>query len=274
MPELPEVETVAAQLNSLLQGKKLKEFLVQDPKLSLAERRKPRRPLKVVAVRRIGKEVAIEFDSAVLVVHLRMTGRLIWNTKTSRTIGKFVHGVSASEKHTRAELLFSGGKLSFVDPRRFGTLGWFPSIGSVPIKGIDPMGKGLTISALMSLMDRSSQPIKPWLLRQDRLVGIGNIYASEILFRAKIHPQRKVKSITEVEGKLLVTTIRKVLQEAITSGGTTFSDYRQSDGSTGGYQNRLRVYERSGKRCLRCSNQIERMVQAGRSTYLCKACQR
>lgn len=271
MPELPEVETVARQLAPVLRGRVLRGVQLFDAKLApLAVR-----PLiggRVESVTRCGKEIAIALrgkKAAYLCVHLRMTGRLIWKRENA----KGAASDASPDRHLRAVLRFDRGELCFYDPRRFGTLRCVTALEELNVRGREPLAPDFTAEELCELLAGSKQEIKTWLLRQDKLVGLGNIYASEILFRSRIHPQRPAGSLSAVEIRALHRTTRRVLEAAIRHAGTTFSDFRHTTGSSGGFQRFLKVYDREGKPCTACAQPIARIVGQGRSTYYCSSCQ-
>ncbi len=269
MPELPEVETVARQLAPVLVGCAVREFAVLDPRLRTA-------PVPRLAGRRIeevsrsGKRVLVRFSGARvshdplwLAVHLRMTGRLIWFDDERRV----------DRAHLRARMRLDRGALAFYDTRRFGTFEWFRSADEARPDGIDPLSDELTAVRLRRLFGVSHQSIKPWLLRQDRLVGLGNIYASEILHAAGISPRREVGTLDADEASRLRRAMRAILKRAIRACGTTFSDFQDSRGEIGSYQRFLAVYDREGDACPRCRGPVVREVQQQRSTYWCAGCQ-
>lgn len=280
MPELPEVETVARQLAPLLSGQRVEQVRVLDSKLAgsaldtlVGDR--------IATVRRVGKQVALAVTKQgaerTLLIHLRMSGRLLWRGRHSQTIvslpDQLVHQPTTAVKHVRLTLACDGGELDFVDPRRFGTCALYDCASAMPEIGMDPMSAEFTATALKRLLSDVRQPLKPWLLRQDRIVGLGNIYASEILFRSGLSPFREAGSLKRVEIDRLYSEMRQTLAEAIEMCGTTFSDFQQSNGEAGGFQSFLTVYEREGEGCTRCNGLIRRDVQAGRSTYHCERCQ-
>jgi formamidopyrimidine-DNA glycosylase len=268
MPELPEVETVARQLDPLVSGRLVERLRIADARLApgagppLAGRR-------VVRVHRIGKQIAVTTagpvpaDEAHLVIHLRMTGRLLWQRSRDRVL----------RPPLRAALDVEGGSLVFSDVRRFGTLRWAHSLADVLGGAVDPLSRGLTARALGRLLGATSQPLKPWLLRQDKLAGIGNIYASEIPFAARLSPFRGAGSLDEEEVRRLHRGLRRVLRRAIDACGTTFSDFQDAHGVTGSYQRLLSVYGREGEPCRRCGARVRRAVQQQRSTFFCPGCQ-
>lgn len=265
MPELPEVETVARQLDPLIRGRRASRLDVFDRKLLAAGHRALEGSV-VSSAQRVGKQVVVAFRSATgsesyLAVHLRMTGRLVWRDD----------GDGAAVPHRRARLMLEGGRVDFIDPRRFGTLTWHDDRDEVVPVGIDPLDPRLSVPELHRLLRNARQPLKTWLLRQDRLVGIGNIYASEILHEAGLDPFRAGGELEPVETRRLHRALKAVLRRAIRYCGTTFSDFQDAHGVTGSYQTRLRVYGREGEPCKRCGAPIVRVSQAQRSTYYCSA---
>ncbi len=268
MPELPEVETVARQLDPRLRGQRLQRVRLLDPLLG----RPAVRPLlgaRVVEVGRLGKQVVLHLDPPAgpphyLAVHLRMTGRLIVTPRQRRV----------AQRHLRARLWLDHDALLFYDPRRFGTLTVARSLRELQPAGLDPVTRPLRPCALAALLRGSRQPLKAWLLRQDRLVGLGNIYASEVLFRAGLHPCRPAGSLSAGEVTRLARSVTEVLQQAIAHNGTTFSDFQTSRGVSGSYQRFLAVFQRQRQPCPRCGAPLLRLVQQGRSTFFCGRCQR
>jgi formamidopyrimidine-DNA glycosylase len=192
-----------------------------------------------------------------------MTGRLIWIEESTR----------AETAHLRARFRMDRGSLLFYDTRRFGTFQFFHSFEETRPEGTDPLSRRLDAKKLGRLMEGSRQNVKAWLLRQDRLVGLGNIYASEILFLAGVSPFREAGSLDAVERSRLLAATRRVLRRAIDHCGTTFSDFQGAQGLTGSYQQYLSVYGREGESCPRCRTPVVRCVQQQRSTFYCPNCQ-
>jgi len=269
MPELPEVETVARQLAPFVVGREVRGLSILDP--LLRAQRTPRVAGRTIdRVYRSGKRVLLEFSPVprggrplVLAVHLRMTGRLLWEEGWVR----------CPPDHLRARFRLDGGELLFADTRRFGTFHWYASAEQARPTGLEPLSPELTTRRLGQLIGGSPQNVKAWLLRQDRLVGLGNIYASEILHRARISPFRPAGSLTSAELKRLHGSTRHTLRRAIENCGTTFSDFQDARGVEGSYQQFLAVYDRDGETCRRCGESIRRVVQQQRSTYHCPGCQ-
>jgi formamidopyrimidine-DNA glycosylase len=263
MPELPEVETVCRQLSPKVTEKILRRIEILDGRL-LPLAIKPLLGRTITRVARRAKEVVFHFDGHAeqtrLAIHLRMTGRLIFSEDPPPVL-----------KSTRAVFHLNKGYVAFCDPRRFGTIRVLAECEPEP--GLDPMDKRFTPKALTVLLQNARQEIKPWLLRQDRLVGIGNIYASEILFHARTHPERPAGSLDSATIKRLHQAILRVLRDAIKHCGTTFSDYRDATGERGAFQNFLSVYGRTAEPCRVCQRPIRQFAQQGRSTFFCNHCQ-
>jgi formamidopyrimidine-DNA glycosylase len=221
-------------------------------------------------VSRSGKQVLIALSPRPggrsplwLSVHLRMTGRLIWVDD----------GVRTTRDHLRARISFDRGALLFYDTRRFGTLVWHRSLEATRPRGVEPLSPALNGDRFAALIGGSRQNIKAWLLRQDRLVGLGNIYASEILFAAGISPLRSTDTLDREECGRIFRATRRILRRAIRNCGTTFSDFQDARGTSGTYQRLLAVYGRAGEPCRRCGTPVVRRVQQQRSTFYCPVCQ-
>ncbi len=266
MPELPEVETVARQLDPLLRGRRVTGVSVRDARLEPLDGA-ALHGARVRRVTRRGKQVVISLRRGgrrlYLVVHLRMTGRLLAGSGT----------VDAREPHLRALIRLGEMTLRFVDTRRFGTISLVRRWAETAPRGVEPLSSRLTAAALGRLLAGSRQPLKPWLLRQDRLVGLGNIYASEILFAARLSPTRPAGDLAPREVRRLHRALRSILRAAIDRCGTTFSDFQDARGVSGSFQELLRVYGRAGAPCTRCGAPIARLVQGQRSTFWCPRCQ-
>lgn len=269
MPELPEVETVARDLAQCVAGKRIRRLEIFDPKLTINPAQFPRDRV-IRSVTRIGKEVVFDLSAHTgktralwLSVHLRMTGRLIYTEETN----------SAETRHVRAIIILDRGSVLFKDSRRFGTMRLLTSLDKAFTGGLDPLSCAFSARKLAELLNGSRQEIKPWLLRQDRLVGFGNIYASEALFAARIAPDRTAESLTAPEIRRLYTNTRRLFARAIKYCGTTISDFQNGRGQDGGFRRFLKVYGRENRPCRRCGELIIRRVQQGRSTYHCPSCQ-
>jgi len=262
MPELPEVETIARQLAPLLEGRRVIRVEVLDDRLALDAAGLS--GFSVKRILRIGKRLAVELEAGpCLRFDLRMTGRLTWSP----------NGAEFCRERLRAVVTLEDGRLLFHDIRRLGEVILCDSLDAARPAGVEPLDPSLTPEKLSELIAGSRQPLKVWLLRQDRLTGIGNIYASEIPFAAGLRPDRPVSELTPPERVKLLNAIRAVLTEAIAHRGTTFSDYRDGRGEPGSHQRHLRVYGRKDEVCPRCGGRITRIVQRQRSTFFCPECQ-
>jgi formamidopyrimidine-DNA glycosylase len=262
MPELPEVETFVRGLASAV-GRMIASAEVLDTRLAVTP--EDLAGARIATILRCGKYIRIEFaDGRKLVVHLRMSGRLRLDCEGSE------------EQYVRMILhLDDGESIYFVDPRRLGTADVCEDSGD-SLVGVEPLGPRFTKEALGELTGRSRAPIKSLLLDQRKIGGIGNIYAAEALWRARIDPRRRANELSSVEVGRLHRAIVEVLGEAIAQLGTTLgssvSDYRPTATGDGSFHRA--VYGREGVPCERCGEPIERIIQAGRSTCFCPKCQR
>ncbi len=272
MPELPEVESLRRSLVPQLVGIQLGELTVHRTDLrepvdapALAELSGRR----ILALHRRAKYLLIEFEEdELLAVHLGMSGQF---TLAER------HEPRARHEHLAWEV--GDQRLRYVDARRFGLLFRLPRISLTTDRhfvhlGPEPLGSDFGGSTLQQAATRRRGPVKNFLMDSRVVVGVGNIYASEVLHRAGIHPNRRVDRISANRWDRLARCVREVLTEAIGSGGTTFSDYVDGTGAGGSHGPRLAVYDRAGHPCARCGRSVRRQVHAGRSTYYCPGCQR
>ncbi|MGQ9778319.1 MAG: bifunctional DNA-formamidopyrimidine glycosylase/DNA-(apurinic or apyrimidinic site) lyase [Bacillota bacterium] len=272
MPELPEVETIKRSLAPRLLGRSILEADVRLRKMvegmEPAELRRRLLGQVIGGLDRRGKYLLLELAAGDRVAfHLRMTGRLLL-----RPAGP------AEEPHTYLVFRLAGGEdLVYIDPRKFGRLYYLPAGEELPpplaMLGPEPLGADFTPSLLAGILAGRRGAIKPTLLDQRLLAGIGNIYADEILHRAGVHPTRPAGGLKEEEVLRLHGAMRAVLTEAICYRGTSKRDYVDGEGRPGDYQERLAVYGRAGEPCLACGHPIRRIVVGGRGTYFCPACQ-
>jgi len=264
MPELPEVETFVRGLTPAIR-RTIASADVLDARLAVSA--EDLVGARIAGIRRRGKYIEIDLgDDRSLVIHLRMSGRLRLECRECET------------RYTRMILRLDDGQcIYFVDPRRLGTADVREAGFELPL-GLEPLDATFTTAALAELASQSRAPIKQLLLDQKKVAGIGNIYAAEARWRACIDPRRKANELSRAEIGRLHKAIVGVLGEAIaqlgTTLGTSVSDYHPTATETGSFQNRLAVYGREGEACERCGEEIERVIQAGRSTCLCPACQR
>lgn len=268
MPELPEVETSRRGIAPYLVDQTLLYMVVRNPRLRwpVSEEISSLRDQPVFSVQRRAKYLLLELAAGWIIIHLGMSGRLHILPK-----GRI------AEKHDHIDLVMSNGKiLRYTDPRRFGAWLWakdFTASTVLAHLGPEPLGAEFTEQYLFEKSRHKRTLIKPWLMDNKIVVGIGNIYASECLFVAGILPTEPAGSLTQNECKLLVSAIKTVLLDAIEQGGTTLRDFLQSDGKPGYFAQRLQVYGRAGAPCYRCTHLIETVKQGQRSTFFCRHCQ-
>lgn len=271
MPELPEVETIARGLRARLEGARIAavEQRRADLRFPMPERLASRlegRALRGVA-RRAKYILAGLDDGWTLLLHLGMSGRLVLDGPPRGP-------------HEHLTLRFEDGTLlRLVDPRRFGAVDLWPSerLAEHPLLrglGVEPLEPDFDGRVLLDLLRGRRMPLKTALMDQRLVVGIGNIYANEALFRARLSPRRPSLTIGPERADRLAGAIRAVLEAAIAKGGTTLRDYVQANGELGSFQNDFRVYERAGEPCPACGRPIRRIVLGGRATYFCGRCQR
>jgi formamidopyrimidine-DNA glycosylase len=264
MPELPEVETVVRGLRSVLPGREIDEIASYRDGTVHDERSGEGEYGKVTGIRRRGKYILIDTDNGMTVmVHLRMTGKLVFNQPVEES------------KHCRAEVKFiDQTNLVFDDVRTFGKiilLDTGDEEGKLLSLGPEPLEDDFNEQYLAEKLSGRSVPIKNALLDQRVTAGLGNIYVAEILHRAGISPLRESRSMNKSEISLIIYKTKEVLREAVAKNGTTISDYRSIDDKTGEFQRFLRVY---GKKQCHCGSEIKRVKQAGRTTFYCPVCQK
>ena len=269
MPELPEVEVTRRGLAPRLVGRVISAVAVREPRLrwpipravhGLAGR-------TVRAVRRRGKYLLVDCGDGHLILHRGMSGSL-----------RVVPPDTPAGKHDHFDLLLGDRCLRLRDPRRFGAVLWTQdALDSHPLLahlGIEPLSAALTGARLHKLSRGLRISAKQFLMDAKRIVGVGNIYASESLFRAGIDPRKRAGRISLAEAARLVVAIKTTLRAAIKAGGSSLRDFVGSDGEAGYFQNRTLVYDRGGMPCRKCRAPIRRIVQGARATYFCPACQR
>lgn len=275
MPELPEVEVCRRGLLPVLKdasiaGARTGELALRQPwPAQLSDTLKDYR---IINIERRGKYLLFdcrkENRRGWLIIHLGMSGCL-----------HFVAAGLPPGKHDHFDLLTDTCVLRYTDPRRFGLIVWYPQDDPqqhpllAPL-GIEPLSAAFDGPWLHKTLQRRSAPIKTVLMDAHTIVGIGNIYASESLFRAGISPLRAASQVSRPACKRLASAIRETLQDAIAAGGSSIRDYLHSDGSSGCFQLECAVYERDGQSCRRCGGTLQKIRQAGRSSYFCPDCQK
>jgi len=271
MPELPEVETVRRSLEPLIKNRAICQVDLRWPGLLKETRLATLQGLvgsRFLRVRRRGKTLLLDLDRAqTMLFHLKMTGQLFL-TSAAEPI----------DKHDRLILkLDSLLELRFRDSRKFGYLMIFPTAAEAkvnPLSSLGPEPDSVTLEQFISLLSGHKGKIKPLLLRQDIIAGIGNIYADEILYRARINPEKPTSQLNRAEFSRVYESMKEILSRAIRYRGTTVRTYRDGLGEQGDYQRRLQVYGREGKKCPACGQPIERKKVGGRSSFFCPRCQR
>jgi formamidopyrimidine-DNA glycosylase len=283
MPELPEVETVRRGLAVALEGRRIRRAEARRPDLrfplppDFAARLTGRR---VGALARRAKYLLAPLDSGeTWITHLGMSGRFTIEMDGAEIRpGDFYRADPVRAAHAHILIETEHGKIVYDDPRRFGYMDLIPTAELSEhryFKGLgpEPLGRDFHAAALAAGFAGRSQNVKASLLDQRIVAGLGNIYVCEALHRARISPKRAAGGISRNRLALLAEAVRAVLTEAIAAGGSTLRDYRGADGAPGEFQQRFAVYGREGAACPRCSGAIRRIVQAGRSTFYCRACQ-
>lgn len=274
MPELPEVETIKNALDKAVCGADILSVEVRCRRFRIDVPHNFEQKisgLRIISLKRIAKYIIVELSTGLcLIWHLGMSGRIKICTEPPQEF----------DKHDHIIIMTSLGTVIFNDARRFGLLTYCPAdeLMQHPLLakiGKDPFDDSLTADYLFEGLQNKTADIKLMLLDQSLINGIGNIYASESLYRAGIHPERKAKSLSKQECASLISAIRQVLRNAIAAGGSTLKDYRKPDGSMGYFQQTHCVYNKTGQRCPNCICQqsqtggIKKIVQGGRSTFYC-----
>jgi formamidopyrimidine-DNA glycosylase len=271
MPELPEVETIRRQLAPHLEGLTIESVEILDWRWT-----RPQLPETVAEeltgacverVSRAGKYLIWELDGdRHLLIHLRMTGAVLFDPPSE-------------PPHTRVRFELSGGhRIAYVDPRRFGTGHLFHSLAArqeylAQRLGAEPFTPEFTAEYLRAAAKGRTAPIKSFILDQRRIAGVGNIYADEALFRARIHPLRPAGSLSRAQWAALQAAIEQALTAGIDAKGASIDDFRHVDGARGSFQDAFLIHTRAGEPCVNCGREIRKMYVGGRGTYVCEHCQ-
>ncbi len=266
MPELPEVETIKRDLKKVIVGKKIAEVCVHNPRVirepSVERFKKELTGAAIRDILRKAKVLILELSNGkYLVIHLKMTGQLVY---------------PGNSKASRVSFRLSDGKtLDFNDQRLFAELRILDDWRNLKfIQGLGPEPFDIGVEQFKQMLSAKKTKIKPLLMDQAFVSGIGNLYAAESLFRAKIHPQRPANSLSDKERELLFKKIKDTLTEAIYYGGSSVDNYVRLSGAKGNYASRHKVYGRQGQPCMVCKSPITRISLAGRGTYFCPRCQK
>ena len=283
MPELPEVETVRRGLMPAILGQIIFRADVNRPDLrwpfpnNMAKRLTGAR---VIALRRRSKYILMDLDRGeTLIIHLGMSGRMLIS---GLKLGNFFTEHPAAEKHDHVVFqMENGARVTFNDARRFGamdlaTTAEVESHKFLTSLGPEPLGNSFNESYLKGALTGKNSPIKTALLDQRIIAGLGNIYVCEVLYRSKILPTQKAATLSKLAIGKIVPIIREVLEEAISAGGSSLKDFRQTGGELGYFQHSFQVYGREGETCKQkaCKGTIKRITQSGRSSFFCPQCQR
>ena len=287
MPELPEVETVVRGLNRLILKKKITQVKHDWPK-SFPNLEKDVNDFMIGAeifkVQRRGKAIIIKLNNGwALVTHLRMTGQMVYRGEENWGAGHpnddFLNDLP--NKSTRVEIDFEDKtKLFFNDQRKFGYMKLLPEpeieeLSFFQKLGPEPLEDNFTVEIFKErLLRKKNSLIKPTILDQSVIAGVGNIYADEALWRAKIHPETRIKDFLNVDFKNLHESIRFVMNKSIEKGGSTDRNYVNADGSRGNYLEYAAVYHKNGQPCKRCGTEISKIRVGGRGTHFCENCQK
>lgn len=273
MPELPEVETTRRGIEPLIVNKTIAKALVHNPSLRWPVSQEITQVLpqqRILSVSRRSKYLLVHCDKGTIIIHLGMTGHL-----------RCAASLSADKrKHDHVELLFTDGSvLRFNDSRRFGAVLWTdnenPLLHPLLMKlGPEPFSAQFTPEYLYKKSRSRKVAVKPFLMDAHVVVGVGNIYASEALFRARIAPKKAAGQVSQVAYRRLVKSVVDILNEAIAAGGTTIRDFADSEGKPGYFKQELCVYGREGQPCTVCENVIKQIRLGQRATYYCPKCQR
>jgi formamidopyrimidine-DNA glycosylase len=271
MPELPEVETIRRQLAPHVEGRTIRRAEILDWRWTRPEDPKAvehgLRGAGVERLSRAGKYLVWELSGdRYLLAHLRMTGAFLFDPPDE-------------PKHTRVRFRLDGGHLLvYDDPRRFGTghllYGADARDAYLAARlGVEPMTPGFTGAHLRALARDRRAPVKSFILDQRRIAGVGNIYADEALFRARVHPLREAGKLTLSQWEAVAAGIEEALQAGIDAKGASIDDFRHIDGARGSFQDRFLIHLRAGQPCVRCGRPVRKIVVGGRGTYVCEHCQ-
>jgi len=287
MPELPEVEIVKQSLSKKIEHKKIKKIIITNRNLRFKIPLKFEELLKnkiIKKVTRFSKYLILNFsDQSFCLIHLGMSGtvHLIKKNNTSKfTNTSFYNSPSLPKKHNHVEIHFEGLRVIYNDPRRFGFFKFIENKKELEKKfshlGPEPFFKNFNLEYLVGYFTNKKKDIKSFLLDQKFVSGIGNIYASEILFLCKINPTTYASKLTKQNCKKIITYSKSILNRAIKKGGSSIRDFKNTMGKSGNFQKEFRVYQRENLSCLRskCDGKIQKIFISNRSTFFCNTCQK
>lgn len=274
MPELPEVENVRRSLSRLVVGKRIETVETDWEKIlegGLAFFQTTLKGATITAVDRRGKYLLVRFDHDVtLVSHLRMEGKYQLVEDATVPKHRFVHVCFTFSDHTQ---------LRYHDMRKFGRMVLVPTgaesqVGGLATIGPEPTEDDFTVADFMATLSRHQKPIKSVILDQETVAGVGNIYADESLWQARLHPEQPANTVSKIKARRLRDAIIAILQQSIDLGGTSVHTFVDANGARGGFQDQLNVYGRTGEPCLRCGTPIVKIKVGQRGTHYCPRCQR
>ena len=287
MPELPEVEIVKQSLSKKIERKKIKKIIITNRNLRFKVPIKFEELLKnkiIKKVTRFSKYLILNFyDESFCLIHLGMSGtvHLIKKNNISKfTNSSFYNSPSLPKKHNHVEIHFEGLKVIYNDPRRFGFFKFIENKKELEKRfnhlGPEPFFKNFNLEYLISYFTNKKKDIKSFLLDQKFVSGIGNIYASEILFLCKINPTAYASKLTKQNCKKIIFYSKSILNRAIKKGGSSIRDFKNITGKSGNFQDEFRVYQRENLSCLRnkCNGKIQKIFISNRSTFFCNTCQK
>lgn len=279
MPELPEVETIKTYLSNKIQGKTISDIEIKEPKQFIGDKQKIIGQ-SVIDIGRKGKVLTLKLTNNIFInIHLKMSGQILYAEDKHNAV--YAHQIPKTYSNkmpgntTRIIITFSDNSALFYnDLRKFG---WI-KIADKPLvpPSVDVLSNDFTFEYFQKAVQNLNKPIKPLLMEQNILAGIGNIYANDSVYVAQIDPRKKAKTLTEKELKTLYKAVNQIVREGIKYKGSSSKDeaYITPDGSRGSYQDHFKVYHREGSPCPRCHETIQRIKQNGRSTFFCPGCQK
>ena len=281
MPELPEVETVRRGLAPVMEGQRIERVVQNRANLRFPFPERFAERLTGAQIMHLGRKakfltLALSTDE-VLVMHLGMTGRF---TVVGDKLGAFHHETGTDPRHDHVVFdLSNSARVTYNDPRRFGFMELWPAAQfqaypRLMAVGPEPLSNGFSEAYLNDVLKGRKTPIKSALLDQSVIAGLGNIYVCEALWRAGVSPRRSAATIPGQRAARLVPAINDVIAEAIAAGGSSISDFASASGELGYFQHSFAVYDREGGACRNCGKPVQRIVQSGRSSFFCSACQR
>lgn len=268
MPELPEVETAKNGIAPYLQGFMIEKIIVRQPKLrwQISPELSQISQQKITALSRRAKYLIIHLQQGYIIGHLGMSGSV-----------RIVEAETAVQKHDHFDIVMNNGKtMRYNDPRRFGAWLWTENLADFHLfakLGPEPLSEEFNADYLFKKSRQKSTAVKQFIMDNAIVVGVGNIYANEVLFQCGLHPQKPAKSLTKAQAALLTERIKAELSRAIQQGGTTLKDFIQPNGKPGYFVQQLQIYGKKGQACSKCGGKIESFVIAQRNSFFCPNCQ-